>query len=211
MSFVAEITLAAALVLAGAGVSEAPTECDRLASNPEDPDRVAPGVPRSEVKLTAAIEACEAELARRPDSTRARYQLARVLFYAGDNARAVREMRAAADAGNRQAQFVYGALISNRREAAPADMCLVEEYWLRSARAGRQAARVSYVRHVLKNRFEGCRIQASREEMAGFLDAAAREARDYYERLLVEDLTERLAASAAAAPSAKPITQGGTS
>ena len=106
-------------------------------------------------------------------------------------------MRAAADAGNRQAQFVYGALISNRRENAPADMCLVEQYWLKSARAGRQAARVSYVRHVLRGRFEGCRIQASRDEMTRLLDEARAQAKDYYERLLIEDLTAQLAASQA--------------
>ncbi len=81
-------------------------------------------------------------------------------------------------------------------------MCLVEQYWLKSARAGRQAARVSYVRHVLRGRFEGCRIQASRDEMTRLLDAARAQAKDYYERLLIEDLTAQLAASqAGVAPS----------
>lgn len=184
-----------------APVGETPSECDRLASNPEDPDRVAPGVERRDMDLKAAIAACEAEAARRPEHGRTRYQLARALFYAGENARAVREMRAAADGGYRQAQFVYGAFISNRRDQAPTDMCLVEQYWLKSARAGRQAARVSYVRHALKGRFDGCRIQASNQEMSRLLTAAAADAQDYYERLLIEDLTERLAA---AAPGAGP-------
>jgi hypothetical protein len=183
--------------LLAAPATDAATECDKLASNPEDPDRVAPGVPRDKVDLPAAIAACEREVARQPADTRSRYQLARVLFYAGQTERGVREMRAAADAGNRQAQFVYGALISNRRDNAPKDMCLVEQYWLKSARAGRQAARVSYVRHALKGRFDGCRIQASKEEMSQFLSSAAAEAHDYYERLLIEDLTERLASSGA--------------
>lgn len=198
----ATILLATLLATATPADANAVTECDRLASNPEDPDRVAPGVPREEVKLEAAIAACDAEAARQPANTRQRYQLARVLFYAGQTERAAKEMRAAADAGNRQAQFVYGALISNRRENAPADMCLVEQYWLKSARAGRQAARVSYVRHVLRGRFEGCRIQASRDEMTRLLDEARAQAKDYYERLLIEDLTAQLAASqAGTAPS----------
>jgi hypothetical protein len=190
------------LLLAAEAADAAVTECDRLASNPEDPDRVAPGVPREEVELKRAIAACEAEVARQPAQTRARYQLARVLFYDDQTERAAREMRAAADAGNRQAQFVYGALISNRRENAPTDMCLVEQYWLKSARAGRQAARVSYVRHTLRGRFAGCRVQASRDEMAALLSSAAAEARDYYERLLIEDLTQQLASSK---PSSNPV------
>lgn len=196
MLSVAVIVLSAVMA-APVAAGEAVTECDRLASNPEDPDRVAPGVERKDVDLQAAIAACEAEVARQPSNTRPRYQLARVLFYVGQTERAAREMRAAADAGSRQAQFVYGALISNRRENAPTDMCLVEQYWLKSARAGRQAARVSYVRHALKGRFEGCRIQASKDEMAQLLSRAKADAHDYYERLLIEDLTEQLASSGA--------------
>lgn len=170
------------------------TECDRLASNPEDPDRVAPGVAREAVDLPKAIAACEAELAADPGALRARYQLARVLFYAGQAERAVREMKTTADAGHRQAQFVYGLLISNRRDGAPADICVTENYWLLSARNGRQAARVSYVRHFLNGRFDGCRVQAGPAEMKQFLDAAATAAGNYYEGMLIEDLAARLGA-----------------
>jgi hypothetical protein len=191
---VTSTVIALSVLLASTVPADAVTECDRLAANPEDPDRVAPGVPREEVRLEAAIAACEADTARDPSNTRQRYQLARVLFYAGETERAAREMRAAADAGSRQAQFVYGLLISNRREHAPSDICLVEQYWLKSARAGRQAARVSYVRHALRGLFDGCRIQASQEEMTDLLARAQGAANNYYERLLIEDLTEQLAA-----------------
>lgn len=171
------------------------TECDRLAANPEDPDRLLPGLTRKQMDLPAAIAACDAELLRQPSQQRLRYQLSRSLFYAGQNERAVAEMRAAADGGYRQAQFVYGAMISNARDKAPADICITEKYWLASARAGRQAARVSYVRHVLKGRFDACKVQASKEEMRGLLASAAAEASDYYERLLIEDLIERFDSS----------------
>lgn len=171
--------------------SAAVTDCDRLAANPEDPDRLLPGLTREQMNLPAAIAACEAEIARQPSQQRLRYQLARSLFYAGQNERAVVEMRKAADADYRQAQFVYGAMISNGRDKAPTDICITERYWLSSARAGRQAARISYVRHVLKGRFDKCKVQASPQEMRNFLSSAAAEARDYYERLLVEDLSER--------------------
>jgi hypothetical protein len=168
------------------------TTCDRLAANPEDPDRTSTGIEREQVDLQAALAACRTRVAAVPADTRARYQLARVLFYLGRNADAVAEMRRAADDGYRQAQFVYGAMISNGREAAPTDICIVEKYWLASARAGRQAARISYVRHVLKGRFAGCATRADDAELRSFLQSATSEARDYYERLLVEDLTERL-------------------
>ena len=168
------------------------TECDRLASNPEDPDRAAPGVERKDVDLPKAIAACEAELAKDSADVRSRYQLARVLFYAGQTERAATEMRAAADAGYRQAQFVYGALVSNRRDHAPTDICVAEHYWLLSARNGRQAARVSYVRHFLNGRFDSCKLQADRAEIKRFLDEAAAAAGNYYEGMLIEDLSARL-------------------
>lgn len=186
------LLLAALLAIPTAWAGAAPTECDRMASNPEDPDRVAPGVERKDVDLPQAIATCEAELVADAADARARYQLARVLFYAGHTERAVREMKAAADAGYRQAQFVYGLLVSNRRNDAPADICVAEQYWLMSARNGRQAARVSYVRHFLNGRFDGCRVQADPAEMKRFLDEAAAAAGNYYEGMLIEDLGTRL-------------------
>lgn len=186
------LLLVTLLLIPAAWSETAPTECDRLASNPEDPDRVAPGVERKAIDLTKAIAVCEAQLATDPAIVRSRYQLARVLFYAGQSERAVKEMKAAADAGYRQAQFVYGALVSNRRDHAPADICVAEHYWLMSARNGRQAAKVSYVRHFLNGRFDTCKLQADRAEMKRFLDEAAAAASNYYEGMLIEDLSTRL-------------------
>jgi hypothetical protein len=177
------------LALAG----DAVTECDRLASNPEDPDRRAPAVPREKMDLPKAIAVCEQEHARSPGDPRAHYQLARSLIYAGQNERGVAEMKRAADAGDRQSQFVYGLLISRERAAAPRDICIAEPYWLKSARQGRQAARVSYVHHVVRGRFARCPVQASNDEMRGFLASAAKDADNYYEKILIEDLQEDLA------------------
>lgn len=171
------------------------TLCDRLAANPEDQDVIAPPVPREKVDLPEAIAACEAELALHPDNARARYQLSRVLAYAGESERANAEMKRAADEGYRQAQFVYGLLIDRHRPGTPANPCVVEDYWLRSARAGRQAARIGYVRHVLNGKFDACRVQATPAEMESFLGAATADA-SYYDRLLVQDLSARLGARA---------------
>ncbi|MEZ5564648.1 MAG: hypothetical protein R3F24_03665 [Gammaproteobacteria bacterium] len=179
-------------------------QCDRLASHPEDPDKVAPGVERKDMDINAAIAACNAEVKAHPDNARARYQLARALFYGKQNQRAITEMRKAADGGYPQAQFVYGLFVSNARDGAPTDFCLVEQYWLKAARGGRQAARVAYVRDVLRGSFHGCKIEATHQEMTSLLATAAREAQDFYEKLLIEDLTAELAASATGPAAATP-------
>jgi TPR repeat protein len=183
-----------AAFLAGSAVAPAASDCDRLAANPEDPDRIAAPVPQAKVDLPRAIAACEAAVARTPADARARYQLSRVLSYAGQSTRAVAEMKRAADDGYRQAQFVYGLIIERKRPGAPSDICVAEPYWLQSARAGRQAARISYVRHVVKGRFNACPIGASPAEMRDFLRQAASAAEGYSEKLLIDDLTEALEA-----------------
>ena len=186
--------LAALLVIPHALGETSPTECDRMTSNPEDPDRVASGVERKDIDLPKAIAVCEAELAADSASARTRYQLARVLFYAGQTERAAREMQAAADTGYRQAQFVFGALVSNKRSHAPTDICVAEQYWLLAARNGRQAARVSYVRHFLNGRFDSCKPGADLAELKRFLADARSAASNYYEGMLIEDLGTRLGA-----------------
>jgi TPR repeat protein len=193
LSVIPVLWLAAAPTPASTQGTAAVTECDRLAAYPDDPDRVGPGATREEIDLPKARAACEADLAVQTGNPRLRYQLARILFYQGDTRRAVDEMRRAADLGYAQAQFVYGTFISKRRPDAPTDICLTEQYWLASAKGGRQAARVSYIRHFLKGKFEGCQIHASGDEMRRILETAAANATDFYERLLIEDLSERLA------------------
>lgn len=194
--------LAAAPALATEASTAPPaavTECDRLASNPEDPDRRAPPVPREKVDLPRAIAVCEEQVRRTPGDLRAQYQLARTLIYAGQSERGVAEMKKGADAGDRQSQFVYGLLISRHRDAAPADMCIAEAYWLESARQGRQAARVTYVHHVVHGQFDKCRVQAKDSEMRDFLLAARQDAENYYEKMLIEDLDLELDRRASAA------------
>lgn len=179
-----------------------PNECDRRAAHPEDPFRIAPGVERADIDLPVAIAACERVLATDPANARSRYQLARILFYANQNERAVAEMRRAADGGYAQAQFVFGTFITRNRPGAPTDPCLAESYWRKSAAGGRQAARVQYLRFTLQGRFAACRGVAPEEEHLGMLDAAASSARDFYETLLVEDIGVAFAARATGAAKA---------
>ncbi|MCC6171892.1 MAG: ASCH domain-containing protein [Gammaproteobacteria bacterium] len=193
---------AAAASMPRAGAADVANECDRLAAHPEDPQRISAGVERERIDLPVAIAACERVLAAEPANARARYQLARILFYSNQNARAVEEMRRAADGGYAQAQFVFGTFITRSRPGAPTDPCLAESYWRRSAAGGRQAARVQYLRFTLQGRFAACRDVAPEEEQLAMLEAATSAARDFYETLLVEDIGTAFAARAQAAPAA---------
>ncbi|MCB2108175.1 MAG: hypothetical protein KDE14_10760, partial [Rhodobacteraceae bacterium] len=167
------IALAAvAVALTPVAGAQTVTECDRLASHPEDPDRVAPAVETSDLQFDAAIAACRADIVREPDNSRLHYLLGRLLFYNKQNEEAVKEVRNAADMGYRQAQFVFGAFINNKRPFAPTDICVLEDYWLKSAIAGRQAARISYVRYALRGKFDGCAHQPDRATLTSLLDAA---------------------------------------
>lgn len=181
--------------------AESPTECDRLASHPDDPQRVAPGIEREKIDLPVAIAACERAVAADSRNARSRYLLARVLFYDNQNTRAVEEMRRAADGGYAQAQFVFGTFITRGRPGAPADFCLAESYWRRSAAGGRQAARVQYLRFTLQGRFAACSDVPPVDEQLAMLETATSAARDFYERQLLEDIGTAFAARAAASGS----------
>lgn len=184
-----------AAAVATSAADPAPTDCDRLAAHPEDPDRIAPAVETRDLAFDRAIAACRHDVSQDPSNGRLRYQLGRLLFYSNQNEAAVAEVRAAADLGYRQAQFVFGAFINNRRPFAPTDPCLIEQYWRKSAAAGRQAARISYVRHAVRGKFAHCDSLPDRATLDAFLAAAKNDNPDYYQRLLIEDLTEQLAAA----------------
>jgi len=169
------------------------TECDRLAANPPDPDRVAEGVPRSQVNIEAAIDACNNALTADPENPRFAYQLGRVYFYGGNTPEALKYIGQAAHQKYRQAEFVMGALIDNQREGVPADICAVEDYWYRSAMQGHLHARIAYVRHVTKGRFESCDIQATPVQLQSLIDVEAAGSSNYFLRLLVTDLKEDVA------------------
>jgi TPR repeat protein len=175
---------------------QAVTKCDRLAANPDDPDRNTIGVPQPEVDLLKAVSVCKRELKRQPDNQRIRYQYARVSAYSGDWETASAEMKKAADAGYRQAQFVYGLFVAREREGMPRDLCLAEQYWLMAAKAGRKHARVQYADYYLNGKFSGCQTGVTAAELQQLLEAGASEATDFFERMLINMQLKQLAAQA---------------
>ncbi len=90
--------------------SQEVTECDRVASHPDDPWRVAPGRTQAEIaeNCPAAIAACEKAVEKDPANPRLRYQLARVYGDSGQGEKASPHRHAAVAANYPQAHFVVG-------------------------------------------------------------------------------------------------------
>jgi len=185
-----------AAAASGAGASETVTRCDELATHPLDPAAVAPGKSTGDIDLPLAIATCREDVAADPENARLRYQLGRVLFYSGEFAEAMVEMRRAADGGHAQAQFVYGIFVIKERPGAPTDPCIAERYWQASAEGGRHAAAVHYAMQQLRGTFAACDDPATAAELDRWLSAASEAApagyAGYYRRVFVDDLKYRL-------------------
>ena len=168
-------------------------QCDVLVSHPLDPDRVIAGVPSSQVNHPAGIAACTAAVEAEPDNPRFQYQLGRVYFYDGQSEKALPHLEKAAAAGYRQAMFVLGYVLDSGLGGVSPDVCRTEDLWARAARAGRLAAMVSYPHHVVRGRFDACKVQLSKAEMMGLLEQAKARRLDYYQGVLVADIIMDLA------------------
>ena len=64
-------------------LDETVNDCDLLAADPDDPQRVAPGVDWNMLNTTEAVRACVAALHADPNNSRLRFQLGRALDVAG--------------------------------------------------------------------------------------------------------------------------------
>jgi len=113
--------------------TDAIRQCDLAAASNQDPARPAgiPGTAADAIDPELALAPCEAALAANPDSPRQMFQLARVVYQAGDQARSLRLYQDAAarghylSANNAGVQFMRG-------EGTPVDLVRAEQY-LRAA------------------------------------------------------------------------------
>lgn len=175
--------------------SQAVTECDRLASHPEDPYHVAPGRERAEIDLPKAIAACEAAVRADPRNPRLNYQLARVYGYSGSGEKAIPYRAVAVDADYPQALFVVGYLHLTGLNKQPKDVCRAGELLRRSALQGRLAGQVGFPRWALQGLFAGCPVRQDPAEMLSFLDAAKKQTGgDFYKDQLIAVLEEQVSA-----------------
>jgi len=99
------------LLLAGAASAGEPTECDRLAGSPTDPNRLGAGMGLYGIEPAEAITACERALAADPHNPRLLFNLGRAHAARGfvdkqpdQKARAAQSFKAAADQGYPAAQ-----------------------------------------------------------------------------------------------------------
>lgn len=173
--------------------SQAVTGCDRLASHPDDPYKVSPGVERSNIDLPAAIAACEVAVAREPSNPRLRYQLGRVYGYSGQGEKGVVHREAAVAGDYPQALFVIGYLHLDGLNKATKDPCRAAELIHRSALFGRLAGLVGYPMWVMEGRFAGCPTAQDPQQLREFLDEAEKSSSDFYVDSLVTELRRKLA------------------
>jgi hypothetical protein len=172
--------------------SREPTDCDRLAAHPADPERVAPGV-EPVADLAAAIDACRAALVRDPANPRLHYQLARVLTYSGAGGEALPHLERAVAAKYPQALFVTGFVLLDGMAGIAADPCRAGALIHDSAVYGRLAGLIGYPAYVLAGRFDACSGLPREPALLRAMLARARAGKlDYYQGLLVTALEREL-------------------
>ena len=170
------------------------TQCDRLASHPDDPEAVAEGLRRPDMDLPAAIEACREAVAADPGNPRLNYQLARAYGYSGQHEAGQPYRDAALAAGYPQSLFVVGYIRLMNWDGRGADPCYGGELIRRSAEAGRFAGLVGFPHYALIGEFEGCEEYPVIEEaeMLAFLDAADEQTDDFYRSAFIAQLRDRI-------------------
>jgi hypothetical protein len=170
------------------------TECDLLASHPDDPEAVAPGLRRPDMDLPAAVEACRAAVQADPGNPRLNYQLARAYGYSGMHEAGQPYRDAALAAGYPQSLFVVGYIRLIDWDGRGADPCYGGELIRRSAEAGRFAGLVGFPHYALSGMFEGCDAYPviDEAEMLGFLDEADAATSDFYRSALITQLRARM-------------------
>ncbi|HJP20359.1 MAG: tetratricopeptide repeat protein [Alphaproteobacteria bacterium] len=141
--------LLAALLLPGAALAETVTDCDRLAADPSDPDRVVAGVVAAGLDYAAAVVACRKASAGAPGNARLGYQLGRLLT-AGRDRDGVAHLERAAASGYRAAQHLYGILLGSDYLSS-ADGERSRALIAKAAAAGHAAAQV----HLARRYWEG--------------------------------------------------------
>lgn len=174
--------------------SQEVSDCDRLASHPDDPFKLAPGISEGKVDLAKAIPACLDAVTRDPRNPRLNYMYGRVLGYAGRGAEALPYRKAAVDGDYPQALFVIGYITLYGYNQQPKDVCRAGELLHRSALHNRIAGQLGFPRYVIEGRFDSCpNVRRDPAEMLEFVAAARKQfGTDYYKGLLADSLEEDL-------------------
>jgi TPR repeat protein len=151
-------------------------ECDRLAADEVDPERVAPGVKKPS---QPAIEACRRAVEIEPGNRRLAFQLGRALDVNSQAPEAFVWLRKAAEAGHAEAMHRFGHLLEHNHAGVSADPRQAAEWFRKSAERGQAAPARDYAtrleegRGIAKNLKEAARWYRRSAE-AGDADAMGR-------------------------------------
>jgi uncharacterized caspase-like protein/TPR repeat protein len=124
------------------GLGAVVSQCDILAADPDDPQRLVPGVSWGLVNVRDAVRACVLDLARRPNDARLQFQLGRVLDIANmhDWAAAFYER---SGAQNYTAALVNHGYMFRTGRGRPVDFQKARELYRRAADLGNLRARTN--------------------------------------------------------------------
>lgn len=121
-------------------VSPPATECDRVAADPRDPGRVAPGVRTRHLDGRLAVRACGRALDSHPNEPRFKYQLARAFEQTGQSTRGLSLLQEAARDGYRMAQEALGEIYLTRGQRLSLNLDPAIRWLERAAAAGAPVA-----------------------------------------------------------------------
>ncbi len=110
-------------------------DCDRLAGDPRDPDRVTPGVRVPKMDGEKALEACQAALEAHPDATRFLYHLGRANHALDNYDDAARWFQKAANAGYAPAMSILGVFYA-AGGGVPQDYEIAVQWYRKAAANG---------------------------------------------------------------------------
>ncbi len=135
--------IAALTMTAGIGLSTAEADtakpavhdCDRLAGDPRDPNRVAPGVRVPKMDGQKALEACQTALEAHPEATRFLYHLGRANHALNNYDDAARWFQKAASAGYAPAMSILGVFYASGG-GVPQDYELAVQWYRKAAASG---------------------------------------------------------------------------
>lgn len=141
MSLAALLAMAWFGTPAGANKAAKPPahDCDRLAGDPRDPDRVAPGVRVPKMDGYGALEACQAALSKHPETPRFAYHMGRAYHALDDYEKAVPWFRKAAEAGYAPAMSILGVFYAGGG-GVPRDYDEAVSWYRKSAALGYSVA-----------------------------------------------------------------------
>lgn len=120
----------------------APSQCDRLAAHPWDPNRVGEGVPWGKLDTGEAVEACKQAIYGDPNNPRYQFQYGRTLQKAGYHRQAVKWYRKAIEQRYVGAQFGLGVMYRKGEGVTQSDV-EAAKWYRKAAEQGHATAQVN--------------------------------------------------------------------